>query len=159
MLRASQRSGGLRALARALCIAGEKCTGTLTRWTLGMVKRIARGRVRAEDAMSFIELSVESAKRLDKWEAVVRSWNPRFCDFAEAYVENEVETVVGPGPDELLARLRAEYKETWTKQFDYPVQDDEFTIVERLLWLKLLRGSLAKVCCYADNDKDRDSRA
>lgn len=114
---------------------------------------------RGEDTMSFIELSADSAKRLDKWEAAVRSWNPRFCDFAEAYVENEVETIIRPSPDELLVRIRAEYKEYWMKQFDYPSAEDEFTIIERLLWLKLLRGSLAQVANYADEDGDRAESA
>jgi hypothetical protein len=88
-------------------------------------------------------------ERLEKWGAVVRSWNPAFYDFVSAYLDGRkgIQTL-----DDAIAGIRAEYKRQGMKGFDYPNPKDEHTIVERLLWLALLRAALRKLTYYADND-------
>jgi hypothetical protein len=88
-------------------------------------------------------------ERLEKWAAVVRSWHPAFYDFVSAYLDGRkgIQTL-----DDAIAGIRAEYERQDTKGFDYPNQEDEYTIIERLLWLALLRAALRKLTYYVDKD-------
>lgn len=90
-------------------------------------------------------------ERLEEWGAVVRSWHPAFYDFVSAYLDGRkgIQTL-----DDAIAGIRAEYRRQGMKGFDYPNQEDEYTIVERLLWLALLRAALRKLAYYVDKDGD-----
>jgi hypothetical protein len=89
-----------------------------------------------------------SLERLEEWGTVIRSWHPAFYDFASAYLYGCKGTTT---LTEAMARIRAEY-ERQGMGFDYPNPEDEHAIVERLLYLSLLRAALRQLACYMNED-------
>jgi hypothetical protein len=92
--------------------------------------------------MPYVELTPSSVERLEKWEAKVEGWHPKFCDFAGAYLEG-CECCQGLTTGELMHRLRAQYQDAGMKGFDFPDEETAAVIAERVLWLRQLRASRA----------------